>query len=189
MLLNICFSIDKSKALQLVLHSCDISHPAKPWDLHYRFTLGVLEEFFQQGDREQELGLPFSPLCDRQTTVIAQSQVGFIDFIVEPSMAITGDMLEKILKPLQGEDSEDAEPVEVLNAASETRPRTAPPVRSASEGVSAFVHKNNVWRHTAAKASHEIKKPWIQHFQENKIKWRDQQVQGSLTDMNESITE
>ncbi|GAU87405.1 hypothetical protein RvY_00254-2 [Ramazzottius varieornatus] len=176
-LLGMPENIDKSKALQLVLHSCDISHPAKPWDLHYKFTLGVLEEFFQQGDREQELGLPFSPLCDRQTTVIAQSQIGFIDFIVEPSMAITGDMLEKILKPLQGEDSEDAEPLELLNVVNEARPRTAPPVRSASEGVNAFVHKNNVWRHTAAKASHDIKKPWVQHFQENKVKWREEQVQ------------
>lgn len=173
-------SIDKSKALQLVLHSCDISHPAKQWDLHYRWTVGVLEEFFQQGDREQELGLPFSPLCDRQTTVIPQSQIGFIDFIVEPSMTITGDMLEKILKPLQGDEGDEGEqPIEILHATND-RPRTAPPVRSASEGVNVLAHKSAVWRHTAAKASHDIKKPWTFHFQENKVKWRDEAVQGTV---------
>jgi len=29
-----------------------------------------------QGDREQVLGLPISPLCDRQNTHVAQSQIG-----------------------------------------------------------------------------------------------------------------
>jgi len=29
-----------------------------------------------KGDKEKELGLPFSPLCDRSNTPIAQSQIG-----------------------------------------------------------------------------------------------------------------
>lgn len=29
-----------------------------------------------QGDKEAELGLPFSPLCDRTSTLVAQSQIG-----------------------------------------------------------------------------------------------------------------
>ena len=35
-----------------------------------------MEEFFKQGDKEQEQGLDFSPLCDRQTTMVPQSQIG-----------------------------------------------------------------------------------------------------------------
>lgn len=31
---------------------------------------------FSQGDKEAELGLPFSPLCDRTSTLVAQSQIG-----------------------------------------------------------------------------------------------------------------
>lgn len=31
---------------------------------------------FLQGDKEAELGLPFSPLCDRNSTMVAQSQIG-----------------------------------------------------------------------------------------------------------------
>ena len=69
-------SVDKSKAMSLVLHCCDISHPAKRWDLHHRWTMLLLEEFFRQGDKERELGLPFSPLCDRNNTLVAESQIG-----------------------------------------------------------------------------------------------------------------
>ncbi|XP_056109399.1 dual specificity calcium/calmodulin-dependent 3',5'-cyclic nucleotide phosphodiesterase 1C isoform X3 [Rhinichthys klamathensis goyatoka] len=92
--------IDKPKALSLLLHAADISHPAKNWDLHHRWTTSLLEEFFRQGDKEAELGLPFSPLCDRKSTMVAQSQIGFIDFIVVPTFTVLTDMTEKIVTPL-----------------------------------------------------------------------------------------
>ncbi|XP_067308848.1 dual specificity calcium/calmodulin-dependent 3',5'-cyclic nucleotide phosphodiesterase 1C isoform X4 [Pseudorasbora parva] len=92
--------IDKPKALSLLLHTADISHPAKNWDLHHRWTTSLLEEFFRQGDKEAELGLPFSPLCDRKSTMVAQSQIGFIDFIVVPTFTVLTDMTEKIVTPL-----------------------------------------------------------------------------------------
>ncbi|KAG8442727.1 hypothetical protein GDO86_011504 [Hymenochirus boettgeri] len=97
--------IDKPKALSLLLHTADISHPAKNWDLHHRWTMSLLEEFFRQGDKEAELGLPFSPLCDRNSTMVAQSQIGFIDFIVEPTFTVLTDMTEKIVVPLIDEAS------------------------------------------------------------------------------------
>ncbi|XP_029314105.1 LOW QUALITY PROTEIN: calcium/calmodulin-dependent 3',5'-cyclic nucleotide phosphodiesterase 1C [Cottoperca gobio] len=93
-------AIDKPKALSLLLHTADISHPAKRWDLHHRWTTSLLEEFFRQGDKEAELGLPFSPLCDRKSTLVAQSQIGFIDFIVEPTFTVLVEMIEKIVTPL-----------------------------------------------------------------------------------------
>uniref|UniRef100_A0A146LI32 Calcium/calmodulin-dependent 3',5'-cyclic nucleotide phosphodiesterase 1C n=2 Tax=Lygus hesperus TaxID=30085 RepID=A0A146LI32_LYGHE len=102
-------TVDKSKALSLVLHCCDISHPAKKWQLHYRWTTSLLEEFFRQGDKERELGLPFSPLCDRNNIMIAESQIGFIDFIVDPSMAVCSDMLEVILAPEKPPASKETE--------------------------------------------------------------------------------
>ncbi|CAL8310931.1 unnamed protein product [Merluccius merluccius] len=98
-------AIDKPKALSLLLHTADISHPAKQWDLHHRWTTSLLEEFFRQGDKEADLGLPFSPLCDRNSTMVAQSQIGFIDFIVEPTFTVLTDMTEKIVKPLIDEAS------------------------------------------------------------------------------------
>ncbi|XP_076732501.1 dual specificity calcium/calmodulin-dependent 3',5'-cyclic nucleotide phosphodiesterase 1A isoform X5 [Maylandia zebra] len=97
--------IDKPKALSLLLHTADISHPAKTWDLHHRWTTSLLEEFFRQGDKEAELGLPFSPLCDRKSTMVAQSQIGFIDFIVVPTFTVLTDMMERIVTPLIEEAS------------------------------------------------------------------------------------
>uniref|UniRef100_A0A7N6FIS8 Phosphodiesterase n=1 Tax=Anabas testudineus TaxID=64144 RepID=A0A7N6FIS8_ANATE len=97
--------IDKPKALSLLLHTADISHPAKSWDLHHRWTTSLLEEFFRQGDKEAELGLPFSPLCDRKSTMVAQSQIGFIDFIVVPTFTVLTDMMERIVTPLIDEAS------------------------------------------------------------------------------------
>ena len=66
----------RSKVLCLLLHSADVSNPAKPWDIHTRWTARIMEEFFQQGDREKQLSLPPSPLCDRNTTNIPGSQLG-----------------------------------------------------------------------------------------------------------------
>lgn len=62
--------------------------------------MSLLDEFFLQGDKERELGLPFSPLCDRNNTLVAESQIGFIEFIVDPSMGVCADMLESVLAPM-----------------------------------------------------------------------------------------
>ncbi|XP_034350930.1 dual specificity calcium/calmodulin-dependent 3',5'-cyclic nucleotide phosphodiesterase 1A isoform X1 [Arvicanthis niloticus] len=97
--------IDRAKTMSLILHAADISHPAKTWNLHYRWTMALMEEFFLQGDKEAELGLPFSPLCDRKSTMVAQSQIGFIDFIVEPTFSLLTDSTEKIVIPLIEEAS------------------------------------------------------------------------------------
>lgn len=34
--------------MSLILHAADISHPAKTWKLHYRWTMSLMEEFFLQ---------------------------------------------------------------------------------------------------------------------------------------------
>ncbi|KAI5640678.1 3'5'-cyclic nucleotide phosphodiesterase domain-containing protein [Phthorimaea operculella] len=103
-------TVDKSKVASLVLHCCDISHPSKRWDLHHRWTMSLLDEFFLQGDKERDLGLPFSPLCDRNNTLVAESQIGFIEFIVEPSMGVCADMLECVLGPLHSSGKNSTPP-------------------------------------------------------------------------------
>lgn len=102
-------NIDKTKALALTVHCADISHPSKEWKLHERWTATLIEEFFQQGDREEKLGLPISPLCDRKNTLVAESQIGFIDFIVEPSMQLLGDVLDAIMEKIQEKNITPAE--------------------------------------------------------------------------------
>jgi len=69
----------------MVLHSADISNPAKPWMLSREWSSRCLKEFFMQGDVERKLGLPVSPMCDRHSINVPGSQLGFINFIVQPT--------------------------------------------------------------------------------------------------------
>jgi calcium/calmodulin-dependent 3',5'-cyclic nucleotide phosphodiesterase len=41
-------TIDKPKALSLLLHCADISHPSKDWHLHEKWTNLLVSEFFAQ---------------------------------------------------------------------------------------------------------------------------------------------
>lgn len=70
--------------LNIMLHAADISNPTKPWDIYNKWIDRVMNEFWEQGDEERKLNLPISFLCDRNTTKISNSQLGFIDGIVLP---------------------------------------------------------------------------------------------------------
>ena len=82
--------------LGYILHLADISNPAKSSDLAAMWADRVLEEFFLQGDKEAELALPISPLCDRRTTSRPQSQIGFINFIVLPAYELLGQLIPQV---------------------------------------------------------------------------------------------
>lgn len=74
--------------LRYMLHLADISSPVKSRQSSIIWTNRVMDEFFKQGDIEVEMGLPISPLCDRNTTMIPDSQVGFIAYVVKPSFEV-----------------------------------------------------------------------------------------------------
>ena len=57
-------SIDKTSVLALIVHCSDISHPAKDWKLHHRWTSVLLEEFFRQVTRQQSAGA-YTPCAHR----------------------------------------------------------------------------------------------------------------------------
>lgn len=80
----------------MVLHACDISGQAKPVVIGEIWSNRVMSEFFVQGDQEKSLGLPVSPLCDRDTTDIPHSQVGFIQFIVQPTFETFAGLVPKV---------------------------------------------------------------------------------------------
>lgn len=50
-------------------------------------------EFFHQGDKEKEKGLPVSFLMDRFTTNIAKAQSGFIDNFIRPAFELLSQIL------------------------------------------------------------------------------------------------
>jgi len=69
---------DRQLALNMVLKCSDVSHPARPLHLHLLWTDLITEEFYRQGDFEERLGMPISPLCDRADHNLPKSQLGFI---------------------------------------------------------------------------------------------------------------
>lgn len=78
----------QQEILNFLIHNSDISNPAKPFNICKIWTDLVMEEFFVQGDLEKKRSLPVSFLCDRNTTNIPKSQIGFISNIVLPNFKI-----------------------------------------------------------------------------------------------------
>jgi cAMP-specific phosphodiesterase 4 len=70
--------------LNVLIHAADISNPTKPMTVYSVWIDKIMEEFWNQGDKEKSLSLPISFLCDRETTNIPRAQVGFIENIVSP---------------------------------------------------------------------------------------------------------
>ncbi|GLI60999.1 hypothetical protein VaNZ11_003257 [Volvox africanus] len=70
--------------LQVVMKAADLGHLGEELPVHQRWLSSLEEEFFRQGDRERELGLPISPLFDRGKQGVGKSQVGFYDFVALP---------------------------------------------------------------------------------------------------------
>ena len=68
----------------MMIHAADISNPIKPFDIYKKWTGRIRKEFYLQGDRERDLGLPISYLMDRFTVNIAKGQISFTDVIVKP---------------------------------------------------------------------------------------------------------
>ncbi|XP_071990797.1 dual specificity calcium/calmodulin-dependent 3',5'-cyclic nucleotide phosphodiesterase 1B isoform X5 [Engystomops pustulosus] len=156
-------NIDKAKALSLLLHAADISHPTKQWKVHARWTKALMEEFFRQGDKEAEMGLPFSPLCDRKSTLVAQSQIGFIEFIVDPTFSVLTDVAEKIVLPLVEEGSK-SKPVAPVNQSSSQW-------RQPSLDEQAELGDIN-------KDLNSFRSTWTKYIQENKQKWKERAASG-----------
>ncbi|XP_074926172.1 dual specificity calcium/calmodulin-dependent 3',5'-cyclic nucleotide phosphodiesterase 1A isoform X5 [Chelonoidis abingdonii] len=170
--------IDKAKAMSLILHAADISHPAKSWELHYRWTTALMEEFFRQGDKEAALGLPFSPLCDRKSTMVAQSQIGFIDFIVEPTFSLLTDSMEKIIIPLIEEASKSessafgAPSQHSLGGVSNADVQRRPSVKSTTSDGGTSTDNS-----LATVDLSSFKENLVQIIQENKERWKELAVQ------------
>ncbi len=78
------------------VHTADLSNPAKLNKIFIKWTDLVYSEFFSQGEKEKELGMNVSMLCDRQTTNIHKSQIGFIKFVVIPQFEMMINIVPEI---------------------------------------------------------------------------------------------
>lgn len=82
--------------LNQVVHTADLSNPAKIKSVFDKWTDLVYQEFFAQGDIERSLNMPISPLCDRKIVKIAKSQVGFIQYVVISQFELMLEIIPEI---------------------------------------------------------------------------------------------
>ena len=75
---------DRETVLVMAIKACDIATQGKEWKLARKWAMLVQEEFYSQGDKEKDLALTVSPLCDRENVDIVKSQIGFIDAVLFP---------------------------------------------------------------------------------------------------------
>lgn len=84
---------DRIQVLQNMIHCADLSNPTKPLDIYMRWTDRIMEEFWRQGDKERDLRLEISPMCDRHVASVEKHQIGFIEFIVHPLWETWADLV------------------------------------------------------------------------------------------------
>ena len=65
--------------MNVFIHSADISNPTKKFNIYFKWAKLVVEEFYEQGDKEKILGMKCS--CDRNVITLYQNQLGFINYI------------------------------------------------------------------------------------------------------------
>ncbi|CAH1763321.1 3513_t:CDS:2 [Entrophospora sp. SA101] len=70
--------------LKVLLHAADLSNAVRPWDISKRWSDCIVEEFFKQGDLENQKNLPISPNMNREQAYQSQISLGFSDFVVKP---------------------------------------------------------------------------------------------------------
>jgi len=84
---------DQQHVLNFIIHTADIAHNSKPFEISQKWTDYLMEEFWQQGDKEKKLGIPISFLCDRSTADVPKGQIGFFKAIIMPTFDALIDLL------------------------------------------------------------------------------------------------
>jgi hypothetical protein len=71
--------------IEMFMKCGDVSNVARPFELADKWSDGVCEEFFKQGDLEAAEGMDYtSSLKDREHLDRQKSQIGFYEFICLP---------------------------------------------------------------------------------------------------------
>uniref|UniRef100_A0A8D0HD46 Phosphodiesterase n=1 Tax=Sphenodon punctatus TaxID=8508 RepID=A0A8D0HD46_SPHPU len=107
---------DRLLVCQICIKLADINGPAKVRVLHLKWTEGIVNEFYEQGDEEARLGLPISPFMDRSSPQLAKLQESFITHIVGPlcnsydaAGLLPGKWIEEENVPSAEDDGDDDE--------------------------------------------------------------------------------
>ena len=76
---------EKQALFDYFIHSADLGHNTKIFDISLKWVELLSNEFWLQGDKEKKMNLNISFLCDRDITNVPKSQVGFIGGFIIPT--------------------------------------------------------------------------------------------------------
>ena len=79
---------EQQSILDFFIHSADLAHNTKLFDVSLKWVELLSEEFWLQGDKEKSMGLTVSFLCDRKDTNVPSSQVNFIRGFIIPTFEV-----------------------------------------------------------------------------------------------------
>lgn len=89
-------SSQQQEIINYLMHTADLTHNARRFDISNQWVTALYEEFWNQGDAEKSLDLPTSFLCDRDTADIPKDQVGFLSYIILPTFSILSDLFPNL---------------------------------------------------------------------------------------------
>ena len=76
---------EKQALLDYFIHAADLGHNTKKFNISLKWVELLSNEFWLQGDKEKNLNLNISFLCDRDNTDVPKGQVGFIGGFILPT--------------------------------------------------------------------------------------------------------
>jgi calcium/calmodulin-dependent 3',5'-cyclic nucleotide phosphodiesterase len=80
--------IEQQDVMNFLIHTADISHCSKEFEISYKWTELINQEFWREGDEEKEKKMQVGFLCERNNADIPTSQIGFIKGIILPTFEI-----------------------------------------------------------------------------------------------------
>ncbi len=91
--------------MKMVLKIADVSHPARLFDSHYKWSVRCVEEFYKQGDLEKEREITPLGFMDREKDNLPKSQAGFITYVVvpmyKPMLAFCPEVVSPMMKNIE----------------------------------------------------------------------------------------
>ena len=87
---------EQQMVLDFFIHSADLAHNTKLFDISLQWVELLSNEFWLQGDKEKSLNLPVSFLCERVNADIPSSQVGFIKGFIIPTFDVLVQMFPSL---------------------------------------------------------------------------------------------
>jgi len=82
--------------LNYLMHMADLGHNCKKYEISKQWVKLLCEEFWIQGDKEKQLGIPVSFLCNRDKIDVPASQVNFLRGFIISSFDSLVEMFPKL---------------------------------------------------------------------------------------------